>query len=89
MLTNVLGFLAAILTTSAFVPQVVKTWKTRSAGDLSLVWLLAFTTGVACWLAYSLILGVVPMMVGNGVTLALALVLLFLKITDRSRKRSG
>jgi MtN3 and saliva related transmembrane protein len=84
-MTDILGYLAAILTTCAFVPQVVKTWRTRSAHDLSIWWLLLFITGVGCWLAYSVRLGVMPMMLGNGVTLSLALVLLVLKITDRSR----
>lgn len=84
-MTDILGYLAAVLTTCAFVPQVVKTWRTRSARDLSIWWLLLFTTGVGCWLVYSVMLGVLPMMLGNGVTLSLALVLLGLKLTDRGR----
>jgi MtN3 and saliva related transmembrane protein len=83
-MTDILGIVAALLTTGAFVPQVIKTWKTRSARDLSIGWLVAFTTGVGCWVVYSVMLGIVPMIVGNAVTLALALTLCVLKLTDKS-----
>jgi MtN3 and saliva related transmembrane protein len=68
---NLLGTIAGSLTTLAFVPQVVQTWKTRSAGDLSWGMLLIFMAGVGFWLAYGFALGSWPIVVCNGLTLAL------------------
>jgi len=71
--TNLLGYAAGSLTTIAFVPQVVQTWRTRSAGDLSWGMLLIFMTGVVFWLAYGLALGSWPIVVFNSLTLVLNL----------------
>jgi MtN3 and saliva related transmembrane protein len=71
-MTEVIGYAAAILTTSAFLPQVVKVWKTRSVADISLRMYALFTSGVACWLIYGILKGVLPIILANGVTLALA-----------------
>jgi MtN3 and saliva related transmembrane protein len=76
---TILGFVAGALTTLSFVPQVHKAWSTKRAGDLSLGMLLAFATGVALWIVYGLLLHAAPVIVANVVTLALILVLLFLK----------
>lgn len=77
---NVLGFVAGVLTTAAFVPQVLKIWRTRSARDISLGMYTVFTSGVVLWLAYGLALGSVPIVVANVFTLALALAVLVLKL---------
>jgi MtN3 and saliva related transmembrane protein len=82
-MTDLLGFVAATLTTAAFVPQVIKTWRTRSAGDLSLGMLLVFTTGIVLWLAYGLALGAAPIIIGNVITLGLTGLLIALKISFR------
>jgi MtN3 and saliva related transmembrane protein len=76
---DLLGGLAGSLTTAAFVPQVVKTWKSRSAGDISLGMLLTFCSGVFLWLLYGLLLGSWPLIAANGITLSLASVLLVLQ----------
>jgi MtN3 and saliva related transmembrane protein len=76
---DVFGYLAGILTTVAFVPQVWKTWRTRSAEDLSMTMLVTFTTGVACWFAYGVALGSTPMIVSNAVTLAQSAFLIGMK----------
>ncbi|HVC19497.1 MAG TPA: SemiSWEET transporter [Vicinamibacterales bacterium] len=86
---RLIGFAAGTLTTLAFVPQVVRTWRTRSATDISFGMLLAFNLGVALWLVYGLGLRAVPIIVANGATLALALILLVLKIADRARQRGA
>jgi MtN3 and saliva related transmembrane protein len=75
-----LGTVAGILTTVAFVPQVWGVWKTRSTRDISLGMYLVFTTGVAFWLAYGLVLGAWPIIVANSVTLALTGTVLALKL---------
>jgi MtN3 and saliva related transmembrane protein len=78
--TDLLGFLAGCLTTSAFVPQVVKTWKTKSTKDLSLGMWSSFFIGVLCWLVYGFILEAPPIIFTNFVTLFLAGTILVLKI---------
>ena len=79
-LADLLGTMAGILTTVAFVPQVWGVWKTRSTRDISLGMYLVFTTGVAFWLAYGLVLGAWPIIVANSVTLALTGTVLVLKL---------
>jgi len=78
--TDLLGFLAGCLTTSAFVPQVIKTWKSKSTQDLSLGMWSAFSFGVFCWLVYGFILEAPPIILTNFVTLFLAGTILFLKL---------
>ncbi|HTL61050.1 MAG TPA: SemiSWEET transporter [Nitrospira sp.] len=75
-----LGLLAGTLTTIAFLPQVIHTWKTKSAKDLSLPMLLSFTTGVLCWLVYGIWIESLPIALANGVTLVLAVANLALKL---------
>jgi len=77
---TVLGLVAGTLTTGAFVPQVIRTWKTKSAKDLSLPMLASFSTGVLCWLIYGIWIDSIPIMFTNGVTLVLAGTNLLLKI---------
>lgn len=67
----VLGLLAGVLTTVSFLPQVLRTLRTGSAGDLSWGWLLLFGTGVTGWLAYGVARGDVAITATNAVTLAL------------------
>ena len=73
-MVSAIGFLAAILTTIAFLPQVIKNWKTKSAGDLSFWMYGLFVCGVSLWLAYGILLDDLPIILANGVTLALSLV---------------
>lgn len=79
-LVQLLGLAAGSLTTAAFLPQVFKTWKTRSAKDLSLGMFLLFCLGVALWLVYGFIVNDVPVIAANLVTLMLASTLLFFKL---------
>jgi MtN3 and saliva related transmembrane protein len=75
-----IGALAGTLTTLAFIPQVVKTWRSRSARDLSTPMLAAFGTGVLLWLVYGLAQALLPVIVSNLVTLGLVVVLIVLKV---------
>ena len=77
--TELLGLIAGTLTTLAFLPQVIKTWKSRSAKDISLGMFLLFSAGVALWLVYGIQLGAVPIIAANGVTLLLSLAILGMK----------
>jgi MtN3 and saliva related transmembrane protein len=76
---TVIGFIAGALTTIAFVPQLIKTWRSRSAEDVSLGMLVIFCTGVMLWLVYGLLIGAWPVILANVVTLILALGILLLK----------
>lgn len=81
--TDILGLIAGTLTTIAFVPQVLKTWTTKSAKDVSLVMMISFCVGVFLWLVYGLAIGAMPVIVSNAVTLFLALLIVVLKIKYR------
>ena len=81
-MVNVIGSLAGGLTTIAFIPQVIRTWKTRSAQDISLAMFLLFSCGVLLWLIYGILLQAMPIILANGITLALSTSILALKIRD-------
>ena len=78
--TEALGMLAGVLTTVAFVPQVLRTRQTGSARDFSLKMLLLFVTGVGLWLAYGLLTRSTPMVAANTATLLLASYILSVKL---------
>lgn len=81
---TLIGLLAGTLTTIAFIPQLQQTWRSRSAQDVSLGMLLTFTAGVFLWLIYGLLLGALPIILANLVTLVLTLAILILKVRYRS-----
>lgn len=75
-----IGFAAGILTTIAFLPQVILTWRTRRATGVSLGMYAVFTSGTALWLIYGIGIGSAPVVVSNGITLVLAFCILAMKI---------
>ncbi len=75
-----IGFAAGILTTIAFLPQVILTWRTRRAVGVSLGMYAVFTAGTALWLAYGIGIGSMPVIAANGITLVLAFCILAMKI---------
>ncbi len=77
---ELVGFAAASLTTAAFLPQALKTWRSRDTAGLSLGMYSLFTLGIALWFCYGLLLGSWPMIVANLVTLSLSLLILALKL---------
>jgi len=79
-LTELIGYLAAFLTTLSFVPQAWLTFRTRDVRGISLGMYGAFTLGVALWLLYGLLVGAWPIVVANAVTLVLAFVILCMKL---------
>lgn len=78
-----IGYLAATLTTIAFIPQVLHTWRLRSASGISLGMYVIFTIGIALWLLYGVLLGAWPIIIANAVTLALTTFVLALAIRYR------
>lgn len=87
ILQDLLGYLAATLTTAAFVPQALLTLRTRNVAGISLGMYGAFTLGVALWLAYGLALGEWPIVVANAVTLALSATILAVKVLEDRKRR--
>lgn len=81
---ELIGSIAALLTTTSFVPQVVRTIRTRDTRAISLWMYLMFCTGVAFWAAYGVLLGSWPIMLANGVTLALASIVVWHKVRERA-----
>ena len=80
MYIDIFGYLAAILTTVAFLPQLIKTLKTKKADDVSLTTLLMFIIGVFCWIIYGYKISSSPILIANLITLILNLLILISKI---------
>lgn len=79
-LHELIGYLAAALTTCSFVPQALHTFRTRDVSGISLGMYSVFTAGVALWLVYGLSLAAWPIVVANAITLALAGTILGMKV---------
>lgn len=77
---NLIGSVAALLTTTCFIPQAVKVVRTKRTEDLSLWTYVLFSVGVSFWLAYGILLNSLPMIGANAITLPLALTILYTKI---------
>ncbi len=81
---DLLGYAAAFLTTASFVPQAWKVIRTRETHALSLAMYVMFSSGVALWLAYGILLASWPLIAANCVTLLLALIILVMKIREKN-----
>ena len=77
---DVIGSIAAVLTTASFVPQAWHSFKTRDVSGISLSMYSVFTVGVALWLLYGVLLQSWPLIIANSITLALAATILVLKL---------
>lgn len=78
---EIIGLIAAVLTTAAFLPQVYKTWKTKDVSALSLPMLILFFTGIVLWLVYGIYIESLSMIIANSITIVSSLMLLYFKIT--------
>jgi MtN3 and saliva related transmembrane protein len=81
--TTIIGNIAAILTTASFLPQAIKTIKTKNTAGLSLPMYLLFVLGVTLWLIYGLLNKQIPIILGNSITLLLAGVILGFMIKEQ------
>ena len=77
---EIIGFIAAILTTAAFLPQVYKTWKTKDVSSLSLPMLLLFFVGIAGWLVYGILINSPSMIFANSITVVSSFLLVYFKL---------
>jgi MtN3 and saliva related transmembrane protein len=85
-LTDYIGSIAAFCTTFAFVPQAIKSYKTRDLSGISLPMYSIFTVGVALWLVYGLFKQDWPIIIANAITVALSAMILVLKIMETYKK---
>ena len=77
--SELVGYMAATLTTVSFVPQALHSFKTKDVSGISLMYSI-FTLGIALWLAYGLLIGAWPIVIANVITLVLASLILALKL---------
>jgi len=77
-----LGLIAACLTTSSFLPQAIRIWRTRSARDVSLAMYVMMAAGNSLWLTYGILIGSVSMIFANATCLLMVVSVLGLKIRD-------
>jgi MtN3 and saliva related transmembrane protein len=80
---EILGLVAATCTTVAFIPQVYKVWKEKSAKDISLLMYLVLTLGLTLWLIYGIKIYSIPVILANGITLLLVLFMVYLKLKHK------
>ncbi len=86
-ISDLIGYLAAALTTCSFVPQALHTFRTRDVSGISLGMYSVFTVGIALWLLYGLALSAWPIVVANAITLLLAGTILGMKLVYGARQR--
>lgn len=77
---EIIGLIAAALTTSSFIPQVYKVWKEKSAKDISLTMYTVFVVGIVLWLYYGIKIGSLSIISANSVTLLFALSIIIAKL---------
>jgi len=80
MLATVIGTVAGTLTTAAYLPQVVKVWRSRSAGDISLQMYVLMVTGATLWIVYGALNGDWPIIIANVVSLLFTATILVFKL---------
>ena len=80
---EIIGFLAAILTTVAFFPQVIKVYKTQNTKSISLSMYIVFSIGILLWLVYGFYLNSLPMIIANAITLVSSIYILYMKLKHK------
>jgi MtN3 and saliva related transmembrane protein len=85
MMIDILGLVAGVLTTTAFIPQILKIYRTKSGQDISGRMFSLFSAGIVLWLIYGILLRSLPLILSNVVTLALCVTIITLKIRYRHR----
>jgi len=82
---TLIGLFAAFLTTASFIPQAIKTIRTKNVAGLSIVMYSIFTLGILCWLIYGIAMKDLPMILANSVTIVFVFIILFYVIKYRSK----
>ena len=81
--STLIGFLAGTLTTISLLPQLIKTWKSKSTKDISLGMFVALSTGILLWVIYGFEINSMPVIITNIISFFLSLMILILKIIYR------
>lgn len=77
---ELIGFVAAILTTIAYLPQMIKIIKSKSAKDVSLSMYIVMCSGIFMWLVYGLLISSYPVIFANAITLVFVTIILIYKM---------
>lgn len=85
---KVIGYVAACGTTISFLPQAIKSIKTRDTRNISLLMYILFVFGTACWLAYGIYRTDLPVAIANAITLILASIILIMKIVNLPKEKA-
>jgi MtN3 and saliva related transmembrane protein len=83
---EIIGFIAAILTTSSFIPQLVKVWKSKSSKGVSVSMYLVMLSGVILWGVYGYLIGSKSVLIANAITALLQVAILFMILNSRKLK---
>lgn len=79
---EIIGLVAATLTTSAFIPQVYKVYKEKNAAGISLTMYLILFAGVSLWFLYGFLIGSISVILANGITLILMAIIIYYKLKE-------
>jgi len=77
---DIIGYVAGLLVLLSLIPQIIKSWKTKSTKDISLLRYIIYIIGIIMWLIYGIILVNGPMIIANSISLVLASSILYLKL---------
>lgn len=86
---EIIGIIAGCCTTASFVPQVIRTWRTKSVGDISLRMYLLLCLGIVLWLVYGYQIGSFSVLAANSITLVLTVSVLVMKLRYGSSSDSS
>lgn len=89
MHVEIIGYIGAFLTTAAFFPQTWKVIKTRDTRSISLAMYVLFTFGICFWLAYGAMIGSIPVVIANVITLVMSSIILVMKIKEKGSGLNG
>jgi MtN3 and saliva related transmembrane protein len=79
----ILGLMAGVLTTTSFLPQIIKAWKTKSTRDISLAMFIVLCCGMLLWIIYGVLIKSIPVIITNVMTVVLVLIVIFLKLKHK------
>lgn len=82
VLVEMVGYVGAFMTTAAFFPQTWKVIKTRDTRSISLAMYVLFTLGVCFWLVYGILIGSIPVIIANVITVVLSATILMMKLSE-------
>jgi MtN3 and saliva related transmembrane protein len=76
---DILGYTAGAITTLTFLPQIIKTWKEKSAKDISLLMFIIAATNEVMWIGYGVLKEDMVIIITNSIILAMSLTMIYLK----------